>query len=140
MSIQAVKGVEIGAGFAFAKRKGSMVHDAIIYGKGSFKRKTNNAGGIEGGITNGEPIILRGAMKPISTLRKPLESVDIITKNPTKAAVERADVCAVPSCAVITEGVCAFEIANLVLEKFGSDSIAEIKKNYQNYIRMIEKF
>ncbi|MBL7071935.1 MAG: chorismate synthase [Candidatus Omnitrophica bacterium] len=140
MSIQAVKGVEIGAGFGVAKRRGSKVHDVISYKEGRFKRPTNNAGGIEGGITNGEPIILRGAMKPIATLRRPLESVDIITKETTKAAVERADVCAVPSCAVIAENVCAIEIANAFLEKFGSDSISEIKKNYQNYIKTLGKF
>jgi chorismate synthase len=140
MSIQAVKGVEIGTGFAMGKKRGSKVHDAIVYEDGKFKRLTNNAGGIEGGITNGEPIILRGAMKPISTLRRPLESVDIITKKPTKATVERADVCAVPSCSVIAEGVSALEIANAVLEKFGTDSMAEIKKNYQGYLKTLEKF
>jgi len=140
MSIQAVKGVEIGVGFAFAKKRGSDVHDAITYEDGKFVRKTNNAGGIEGGITNGEPIILKGVMKPIPTLRKPLESVDILTKKPAKATVERSDVCAVPSAAVIAEGVCAYEIANSFLEKFGSDSIQEIKKNYQNYMKMVERF
>ena len=140
MSIQAVKGIEVGAGFTFAKRRGSKVHDAITYKDGRFTRKTNNAGGIEGGMTNGEAIILRGVMKPISTLRKPLASVDIITKKATKATVERADVCAVPSCAVIAEAVSAFEIAKAILEKFGSDSMAEIKKNYQSYIKMLEKF
>jgi len=99
-----------------------------------------NFGGIEGGMTNGEPIIIRGVMKPISTLRKPLESVDIITKKSTKATVERSDVCAVPSCAVIAEGICAYEIANALLEKFGSDSISEAKRNYQGYLKMLEKF
>jgi len=140
MSVQAVKGVEIGGGFDLGKKRGSKVHDAITYKDGKFVRKTNNAGGIEGGITNGEPIILRGVMKPISTLKKPLESVDIITKKTTKATVERSDVCAVPSCAVIAEEVCAFELADLLLEKFGSDSVSEIKKNYQNYIKALEKF
>lgn len=140
MSIQAVKGVEIGAGFSFAKKRGSQVHDAIIYKDGRFKRLTNNTGGIEGGITNGEPIILRGVMKPIPTLRMPLESVDIATKEPTKATVERSDVCAVPSCAVIAEGVSAYEMADTLLEKFGSDSMAEIKKNFQNYRKLLEKF
>jgi len=140
MSIQAVKGVEVGAGFTVAKKRGSRIHDAIVYKDGRFKRPTNNAGGIEGGITNGEPIILRGAMKPISTLRRPLESVDIITKKSTKATVERADVVAVPSCAVIAENVCAIEMANAFMEKFGSDSIAEIKRNYQNYIKYLGRF
>jgi chorismate synthase len=140
MSVQAVKGVEIGTGFALGKRRGSKAHDAIIYKDGKFGRKTNNAGGIEGGMTNGEPIIVRGVMKPISTLRKPLESVDIITKETTKATVERSDVCAVPSAAVIAEHVCAFEIVNAFLEKFGSDSITEIRKNHQNYLKILEKF
>lgn len=140
MSIQAVKGIGVGAGFTYAKKRGSKVHDTIIYGGGRFKRKTNNAGGIEGGMTNGEPIILRGVMKPIPTLRRPLQSVDIITKKPTKAIIERADVCAVPSCAVIAEAVSAYEMANAFLEKFGSDAMAEIKKNYQSYIRMLERF
>ena len=140
MSIQAIKGVEVGTGFALGKRRGSKVHDAIVYKDGKFARKSNNAGGIEGGMTNGEPIILRGGMKPISTLRRPLESVDIITKKSTKAAVERSDVCAVPSAAVIAEGVSAYEIANSLLEKFGSDSMAEIKRNYQNYLKILEKF
>ena len=140
MSIQAIKGVEIGSGFSLAKRMGSKAHDEIIYKAGSFQRSSNNAGGIEGGITNGEPIIVRAAMKPISTLKKPLKSVDIITKEETSAAVERSDICAVPSASVVAEGVCAFEIAALFLEKFGSDSLAEIIKNYQNYMKMLEKF
>ncbi len=140
MSIQAVKGVEVGGGFALAKKRGSGAHDAIFYKDGKFLRKTNNAGGIEGGMTNGEPITLRGIMKPISTLRKPLESVDIITKKSTKATVERSDVCAVPSCGVIAEGVSAYEMANALLEKFGSDSMSEIKRNYQNYLKILEKF
>ncbi len=91
-------------------------------------------------MTNGEPVIIRAAMKPISTLKNPLKSVDIITKEVTSAAVERSDICAVPAASVVAEGVCAFEIANAFLEKFGSDSLAEIKKNYQNYMKMIEKF
>jgi len=140
MSIQAVKGVEIGAGFAVAKKRGSKVHDSIIYKDGKFNRSTNNAGGVEGGITNGEPVIARGAMKPISTLRRPLESVDIVTKKTTKAAVERADVCAVPACAVIAENVCAVETANAFMEKFGSDSVSEIKRNHSNYLRSLAKF
>lgn len=140
MSIQAIKGVEIGSGFSLAKRMGSKSHDEIIYKNGKFGRLTNNAGGIEGGIANGEPIIVRAAMKPISTLKKPLKSVDIITKDPANAAFERSDICAVPSASVVAEGVCAFEIANAFLEKFGSDTLWEITKNYQNYARMLEKF
>ena len=140
ISIQAIKGVEIGSGFVLGKRRGSKVHDAIFYEDGRFSRRTNNAGGIEGGITNGEPIIVRGVMKPISTLLKPLESVDIITKETTKATVERSDVCAVPAAAVVAENVSALEIACAMLEKFGSDSIAEIRRNYQSYVKSMEKF
>lgn len=140
MSIQAVKGVEIGSGFSLARRMGSKSHDEIIYRDGRFGRATNNAGGIEGGITNGEPVIVRAAMKPISTLKKPLKSVDIITKEVSAAVVERSDICAVPSASVVADGVCAFEVSALFLEKFGSDSLAEITKNYQNYMKMVEKF
>jgi len=140
MSIQAVKGVEIGVGFAMGKRKGSKAHDPISYKDGRFFRKGNNAGGIEGGMTNGEPVVLRAVMKPISTLRTPLESVDIITKKPVKAAIERSDVSAVAACAVVGENVCAYTMAEAFLEKFGGDSVSEIKKNYQNYLKTLEKF
>ncbi|MBN1872489.1 MAG: chorismate synthase, partial [Candidatus Omnitrophica bacterium] len=140
MSIQAVKGVEIGAGFTFAKRRGSKVHDAISYKNGAYTRKTNNAGGIEGGMTNGEPIILRACMKPISTLSRPLESVDVNTKKPTKATVERSDVCAVPSAGVISENVSAFVMADLFLEKFGGDSLEETKEHHRSYIEMLQEF
>lgn len=140
MSIQAIKGVEIGEGFSLARRMGSKSHDEIIYKSGKFARLSNNAGGIEGGITNGEPVIVKAVMKPISTLRKPLKSVDIITKEVSSAAVERSDVCAVSSAGVVAEGVCAFEIAVVLLEKFGADSLAEISKNYQSYLKIIEKF
>jgi chorismate synthase len=140
MSIQAIKGVEFGAGFGAAALEGSLVHDEIFYGKGKrFYRKTNNAGGIEGGMTNGEDIILRAAMKPISTLRKPLWTVDIRNKKAVKAAVERSDVCAVPAAAVIGEAVSAIEIANAFLEKFGGDSIVEMKRNYNGYLAQIKK-
>lgn len=140
MSIQAIKGVEIGDGFSLAGRMGSKSHDEIVYKSGKFARLSNHAGGIEGGITNGEPIILRAVMKPIPTLSKPLKSVDIITKEASRAAVERSDVCAVPSAGVVAEGVSAFEIAAALLEKFGADSLAEISKNYQSYMKMLEKF
>lgn len=140
MSIQAIKGVEIGLGFRSAELFGSMVHDAIFYDrKKSFFRKTNNAGGIEGGVSNGEPIILRCAMKPISTLMRPLNSVDIRTKRPKKAQVERSDVCAVYSAAVVAEAVVAFELAKAILEKFGGDSLVETKRNYDGYIRQLKK-
>src|SRR3989338_525880 len=135
MSIQAIKVIETGMGFRTADLFGSQVHDEIYYSKDKrgFYRKTNNAGGIEGGISNGEDIVLRAAMKPIPTLLTPLRSVDIITKKPFKASVERSDVCAVPSAAVVGEAVVAFEMADAVLEKFGGDSLKEMKRNFNNY-------
>ena len=140
MSIQAMKGVEIGMGFESARRFGSEVHDEIFYDSDGRKyfRKTNNAGGLEGGVTNGEPIILRTAMKPISTLYSPLKSVDIRTKEPFEATVERSDICTVPAAGVIGEAVVAFELAAAMVEKFGGDSLAEMKRNYdayQEYVR-----
>ncbi len=148
MSIQAIKGVEIGIGFKAAGSPGSLVHDEIYFDKrriqsgeqSGFFRKTNNAGGIEGGISNGEPIIVRAAMKPIPTLYKPLKSVDIDSKEPFEATVERSDVCAVPAAAVVAEAVVAIEIANAFLEKFGGDSISEIKRNYQGYLDYLKAF
>ena len=141
MSIQAVKGVSFGIGFEAARRSGSMIHDEIFYAKKQgFFRKTNNAGGIEGGMTNGEEIILQAVMKPISTLKKPLASVNIRTKKPIKATVERSDVCAVPAAGVIGEGACAIELANAMIEKFGGDSLGEMKRNYKGYLEQIKKF
>lgn len=159
MSVQAIKGVEVGAGFKAGSLPGSKVHDAIFYesaapksrqgGKAGvgywpqsprFYRKTNNAGGIEGGMSNGEPIVLGAVMKPIPTLYKPLHSVDIITKEPFKASVERSDVCAVPAAAVVAEAVVAFELAAVFLEKFGGDSMSEIERNYRGYLRQISEF
>ncbi|MEK6657615.1 MAG: chorismate synthase [Nitrospirota bacterium] len=139
MSIQAIKGIEIGLGFEAAKLFGSDIHDEIFYDKKNkrFYRKTNNAGGIEGGMTNGEEIIMRAAMKPIPTLMKPLSSVDIMTKKPFKASVERSDVCAVPAAAVVGEAVVAFEIANAMIEKFGGDSLSEMKRNYNGYMKYV---
>jgi chorismate synthase len=138
MAIPAVKGVEIGLGFAAASLPGSKVHDEIFYQKDEgFYRKTNHAGGLEGGISNGEPIIIRAAMKPISTLKKPLNSVDIVSKKPSKAYVERSDVCAVEAAGVIGEAVAAFEIAGAFLEKFGGDSLEELKNNFSAYQKMI---
>jgi chorismate synthase len=140
MSIQAMKGVEIGMGFEAARRFGSEVHDDIYYDadRRRFIRKTNNAGGLEGGITNGASIVLRVAMKPISTLYSPKKSVDIETKQPFDATVERSDICTVPAAGVIGEAVVAIEIANAMLEKFGGDSLEEMKRNfdaYQAYVR-----
>lgn len=152
MSIQAIKGVEIGAGFNSAEMLGSAYHDEIFLRKpnqphkgrnpwgGGFYRMTNNAGGIEGGITNGENIILRAVMKPIPTLMKPLRSVDIKTRKPFKAAIERSDVCAVPAAAVVAEAVVAFEVANAFIEKLGGDSLMEMENNFKAYTEAILKY
>ncbi len=138
MSIPAVKGVEIGLGFEYARKKGSESHDVIYYSKKrGFYRKTNNAGGIEGGISNGEPIVVRVAMKPIATLRNPLDSVDILSKKKEKSPVIRSDTCVVSSLGVITESMLAIAITEVFLEKFGCDSLKEIKKNYRNYIKTL---
>jgi chorismate synthase len=136
MSIPGIKGVEIGLGFGYADKFGSEVHDAIYFSKKYF-RKTNNAGGIEGGISNGEPIILRACMKPISTLMNPLDSVNIFTKKTSKAASERSDICAVESAGVVAESAVAFVLADAFLEKFGCDSLFDILANYKNYLRRI---
>lgn len=136
MSIQAIKGVEVGAGFGTANRPGSLVHDEIFWSrKTGFYRKTNMAGGIEGGISNGENIVLRAAMKPIPTLMKPLHSVDLASKKAFKASVERSDVCAVPAAGVVAEAAVAFEISAAMVEKFGGDSIDEMKRNYRMYMK-----
>ena len=141
MSIQAIKGVEVGLGFETARRWGSQVHDEIYYKSNEgFYRKTNNSGGIEGGISNGEYIIARAAMKPIPTLTKPLKSVDIDTKESFNASVERSDTCAIAAAGVIGEAVVAIEIANAFLEKFGGDSVEEIKRNYQGYLSYVDSF
>ncbi len=147
MGIQAVKGVEIGDGFAYADKFGSEVMDEILYKKRKpdgdgvgFYRLTNHAGGIEGGITNGMPVIIKAVMKPIPTLRKPLQSIDIITKEPFKAAYERSDICAVPAAAVIGEAMAALVLADTLLEKFGGDSMDETKRNYDAYIDCLKRF
>ena len=141
MSIQAIKGVEIGLGFAAARLPGSKVHDEIVYDKKSgFSHRTNNAGGLEGGITNGEPVIVRIAMKPIATLGKPLSTVDIKTKKKIKAQVERHDVCAVHAASVVAEAVLAFVIADAMSEKFGGDSLNEMKRNFDGYIKQVKAF
>lgn len=136
MSIQAIKGVEIGDGFDLTKRFGSQAHDEIFWEKErGFYRKTNRAGGIEGGMTNGEPVIVRGAMKPIPTLmkKKSLHSVNIETKQPFDAAKERSDVTAVPAAAVVGEAMLAIVLADALLEKFGNDNWLEIKKRIKDY-------
>jgi chorismate synthase len=146
MSIQAIKGVEIGLGFEAARRRGSQVHDPIKYDKGhqrepglGYVRPTNNAGGIEGGMTNGQPLVLRAAKKPISTLAKPLESINLETKEKQEASYERSDVCAVPAASVIVENVVAFEIAAALIDKFGGDSVTEMKARYELFSKMAQE-
>ncbi len=138
MAIQAIKGVEIGLGFQSARRLGSKVHDPIQYDPEKsetvslgFVRPTNNAGGLEAGMTNSQPIIVRAAMKPISTLAQPLESVNLETRQPASASYERSDVCAVAAASVVVENVVAFEIARAMVEKFGGDSLAEIQARWK---------
>lgn len=143
MAVQAIKGVEIGLGFEAARRPGSQVHDPIQFDAGKrdtatlgYERPTNNAGGLEAGMTNGQPLVIRAAKKPISTLRKPLESVNLTTKEPQSAEYERSDVCAVPAAAVIVENVVAFEMARALVEKFGGDSLAEMQVRHKLFLEM----
>lgn len=141
LSIQAFKGVEFGIGFEAAQRRGSQVHDEIRHdAERGFHRASNRAGGFEGGMTTGEPIVVRAVMKPISTLYKPLQSVDIDTKEPFTAQVERSDTCAVPAAGVILENVVAWEVARAFMEKFGGDSLEEIRANVDNYKRQIREY
>ena len=153
MSIQAMKGVEIGLGFEMARRRGSEVHDEIFFdpqkmvSQGTprivptgFYRGSNNSGGTEGGMSNGAPLVVRVAMKPISTLMSPLQSVDLRSKQAADASVERSDVCAAPAAAVVGEAVVAFELAAAFLEKFGGDSLHEIRRNYEGYLEQIRNF
>jgi chorismate synthase len=141
MSIPGIKAVEIGLGFGYAYKFGSDVHDAIYYAKGKgrqgYFRKTNNSGGIEGGISNGEDIVVRVCMKPISTLMDPLDSVNVITKKPSQAATERSDVCVVEAAGVVAESACAYVLADSFLEKFGSDNLLDIQKAYRDYQKRI---
>jgi chorismate synthase len=133
-SIQAIKGCEFGLGFEAARRPGSAVHDEILFDPGAgFRRASNNAGGLEGGVTNGQPVVVRAAMKPLSTLRTPLRSVDLATKEAVEAVVERSDVCAVPAAGVVAEAMVAIVLADALLEKFGGDSVEEIRRNYTAY-------
>lgn len=133
-SIHAIKGAEIGMGFEMARRPGSQVHDEILFDHESgFHRGSNSAGGLEGGVTNGQPVIVRAVMKPISTLRRPLRSVDVESKEPVEAVVERSDVCAVPAAGVVGEAMMALVLAAAFLEKFGGDSMDELHRNYQSY-------
>jgi chorismate synthase len=142
MSIQAAKGVEIGLGFEAARRPGSRVHDEIHFDEGSrqFERHTNYAGGTEGGMSSGGPLVVRTAFKPLSTLMSPLQSVDIETKSEAKGTIERSDVVAIPAAAVITESVVAFVVAQVFLDKFGGDSLAEIHRNVDGYLEHVRSF
>ena len=144
MSLQAVKAVEIGAGVAAAFAPGSAVHDEIGYAASSgftaFSRPHNNAGGIEGGVSNGEEIRVRGYLKPISTLRRPLQSVDFSTREPVKAAYERSDVCVVPAAGVAAEAMVALTLARTALDKFGGDSMTETLRNFQGYCQQLKTY
>lgn len=146
MAIQAIKGVEIGLGFEAARRPGSQVHDPIHYDPAladgptlGYVRPTNNAGGLEAGMTNGQPLVIRAAKKPISTLAKPLESINMKHKQPETAAYERSDVCAVPAASVIVENVVAFEMARALIDKFGGDSLAEMKARWDLFHRLAQQ-
>ncbi len=143
MAVQAIKGVEIGLGFEAARRPGSQVHDPIHYDAAQrdtpnlgFARPTNNAGGLEAGMTNGQPLVVRAAKKPISTLRKPLDSINLQTKQPEAASYERSDVCAVSAASVIVENVVAFEVARALTDKFGHDSLNEMQARYKLFLEM----
>jgi len=145
MSLQAVKAVEIGRGVTAAESMGSAVHDAISYGDDAvgftrFTREQNNAGGIEGGVSNGEDIVVRGYLKPISTLRRPLASVSYESRETVKAAYERSDVCVVPAAGVAGEAMVALTLAKMVLEKFGGDSLGELQRNFDGYREQIKRF
>jgi len=146
MAVQAIKGVEIGMGFESARLPGSKVHDPIHFDRAragdaslGYVRPSNNAGGLEAGMTNGQPLVIRAAKKPIATLRKPLESINWASKEPQKAQYERSDVCAVPAASVIIEAVVAFEIAAALVDKFGGDSVAEMQARYQLFQEMARK-
>lgn len=141
LSIPAVKGVEIGAAFENATRRGSQVHDALWRDQdGRVRRRSNRAGGLEGGITNGEPLVVRAAMKPLSTLMKPLESIDIRSGEPARASVERSDVCAVPACGVVAEAVIAFVLADVWLHKFGGDTVDDVRGAWERYAQEVARW
>jgi chorismate synthase len=142
VSIQAVKGVEVGFAEENAASFGSLVQDTIQYDRQArqFTRGANRAGGLEGGITNGQDVLVRGFLKPISTLRRPLESVDLVTREPALAAYERSDVCVVPAAGVIAEAMVALVLAQAFLEKFGGDSLGETKRNFEGYMTQVRDF
>jgi chorismate synthase len=142
MSIQAIKGVEIGLGFGCARVRGSEVHDAIHYDPAArrFVRPTNRAGGLEGGMTNGMPVVCRVAMKPIATLKRALASVDVQTKVPYEAAFERSDICAVAAASVVGEAMVCIVLADALLEKFGGDSMRELARNVEGYAAQVAEY
>ena len=137
MSIQAIKGVEVGDGFIGASRRGSQAHDEIDYDGTSFSRRSSRSGGTEGGMSTGEPLRIRIAMKPISTVPKALDTVDVITKESSKAINQRSDVCAVPAAGIVGEAMVALVLSELFLEKFGGDSLKESKRNYESYMKAL---
>ena len=140
MAIQSVKGVEIGLGFEASRTRGTQMHDQIFFdpygdpARKKFHRETNNSGGLEGGVTNGEDVVIRVAAKPISTLNRPLKTVDVVTKEPGVAIVERTDSCVVPALAVVTEAVAALVLAEAFLDKFGADNLVETERNYHSFL------
>ena len=141
MSINAFKGVEFGLGFEMARRPGSEVHDEILWDAAQgYTRQSNNLGGFEGGMTTGMPIVVRGVMKPIPTLYKPLQSVDIETKEPFQASIERSDSCAVPAASIVAEHVVAFEAANALLEQFDADQLPRLKENIESFRAYTKEF
>jgi chorismate synthase len=134
LSIQAHKGVEFGRGFAYGRLKGSQAHDEIFFGEEQrFTRRTNRAGGLEGGMTNGEPLVMRAVVKPLASLRKPLNSVNIKTKENMKAEIVRSDVAPIAAAAIVAEAVVSITLAEAFMEKFGGDSLRETKDNFENY-------
>lgn len=140
MSIHAVKGVEVGPGFEISRTPGSQAHDEIYYGRGKgFYRETNRAGGTEGGVTTGGPLVVRAAMKPLSTLMSPLQSVDLATKESITGAVVRSDVCSVPAAGVVGEAMVAYVLADAFLEKFGADTLPDIRAAYDSYMRRLQE-
>jgi chorismate synthase len=141
MSVQTVKAVEVGLGFEVARRQGSQMHDEIVMEDGGkLARSRNNAGGIEGGMTNGQTLVARAACKPISTLRKPMQTVDLVSKEQAQALYERSDVCVVPAASVIGQAVVAFEIARAFLAKFGGDTFAETRQRFDAYLKQLEQY
>jgi chorismate synthase len=142
VSMQAVKGVEVGFAAEGSASFGSKVQDTIHYNREEhrFTRGANRAGGLEGGMTNGQDVLVRGMLKPISTLRRPLESVDLVTRDPVLSAYERSDVCVVPAAGVIGEAMVALILAGALLEKFGGDSLPETKRNYEGYVEQVKNF